>query len=371
VLSKNTRDEKLLAMEVPSKQTTGASLIEKPQPIEPERAFSEVSGDYKSRVGLDVPSFTVALIVFFLVQTFVFFAPPAPLRKCYLAGTVEKHKLIAETPSPRVVIVGGSNVAFGFDSEYLQKQLGLPVINMGLHGGLGLRYSLNEIAPYIRKGDVYILSPEYPQFDDPDGDLTLLQLLTVYPRGLQYLAPENLIAFPRAFLQLSQFKRNWWGRAGFKSPSFDPVYNRSAFNNNGDVISHLGRMTPPHTNFPKELRLIGPTDSDTPALVALIKFEQACTNRGATVFFAFPAVVADYYKEPENLKNIKLLDTNLRHNTRLIILGTPDENVFPSTAFFDAVNHLNKAPRFQRTEHLLQDLKNDSSARKLFASQLN
>jgi hypothetical protein len=358
-------------MEVPSKQTTGASLIEKPQPIVTERALSGVASGYKHRVGLHVPTFSVALVVFLLIQTFIFFAPPAPLRTCYLAGTIEKHKLIAETPSPRVIIVGGSNVAFGFDSEYLQKKLGLPVINMGLHGGLGLRYSLSEITPYIRKGDVYILSPEYPQFDDPDGDLTLLQLLTVYPRGLQYITPENIIAFPRAFLQLSQFKRSWWGRAGFKSPLFDPVYNRSAFNSNGDVISHLERMTPPHSNFPKLLPLIGPTNSNSPTIIALEKFEQTCAAHGATAFFAFPAVVADYYNEPDNLKNINLLDTNLRRYTRLAILGTPAENVFPSTDFFDAVNHLNKRPRSERTEHLLQDLKNDSTARNLFAQKLN
>jgi hypothetical protein len=358
-------------METPSTQTTGAALAKKPEPITPESSFSGFADGYKRRAGHHMPSFILALVVFLLIQIFVFFAPPAPLRTCYLAGTVEKHKLIAETASPRLIIVGGSNVAFGFDSEYLQKSLGLPVINMGLHGGLGLRYSLSEITPYIRKDDVYVLSPEYPQFDDPDGDLTLLQLLTVYPRGLQYITPENIIAFPRAFLQLSQFKRNWWGRIGFKSPSFDPVYNRSAFNKNGDVISHLARMTPPHTNFPKVLPLIGPTNSDCQAIKALEKFEQTCSARGATVFFAFPAVVADYYRESENLKNINLLDTNLRRFTRLVILGTPEENVFPSTDFFDAVNHLNKRPRFERTEHLLQDLKNDSTARKLFAKKLD
>ena len=358
-------------MEMPFTQTTSAPLVKLPEPIVPESPYSDFAGGHKRRVGLHVPTFSVALLIFLLIQTFVFFAPPAPLRTCYLAGTVEKHKLIAETPSPRVVIVGGSNVAFGFDSQYLQKSLGLPVINMGLHGGLGLRYSLNEITPYIRKGDVYVLSPEYPQFDDPDGDLTLLQLLTVYPRGLQYVSLENMMAFPRAFLQLSQFKRNWWGRTGFKSPSFDPVYNRSAFNKNGDVISHLTRMTPPHTNFPQVLPLLRPTNSNCPTIIAIEKFEHTCAARGATVFFAFPAVVADYYKEPENLKNIKLLDANLRRYTRLIILGTPAENVFPSTDFFDAVNHLNTRPRFARTEHLLKDLKTDSIARKLFSMKLD
>jgi hypothetical protein len=367
-LSKNSEGNKRPSMEMPNKQTSGVLVLDQHESISPPRTSSD---RYQSRPGIRVPCFFAAVFGFLLIQTFVFLAPPMPLRTCYLAGTIEKHKLIAEVPSPRVILVGGSNVAFGLDGEYLQKNLGVPVINMGLHGGLGLRYSLDEVVPYIKAGDVFILSPEYPQFDEPDGDLTLLQLLQVYPRGLQYIALENIAAFPRAFLQMSQFKRNWWGRRGFKSPAYDPVYNRAAFNANGDVISHLSRLTPPHANFPKELRLLGATDSSCPTIIALNKFQQICADRGATVFFAFPAVISDYYRQTENFSNIKLLDTNLRRHTSLIVLGTPGDNAYPPNDFFDAINHLTKGPRFERTKRLLVDLNNNPTAQKLFAKRLH
>jgi hypothetical protein len=363
-LSKDSEDKMQLSSGIPDEQTAGAAVLDQHELVAPP---SSLIHRYQSRVGIRVPCFFAAMIGFLLIQIFVFVSPPMPLRTCYLAGTIEKHKLIAEVPSPRVILVGGSNVAFGLDSEFLQKNLGVPVINMGLHGGLGLRYSLDEVVPYIKKGDVFILSPEYPQFDEPDGDLTLLQLLQVYPRGLQYLAPENIAAFPRAFLQLSQFKRNWWGRLGFKSPAFDPVYNRSAFNANGDVVSHLTRPTPPHVNFPKELRLLGATDASCPTIIALNKFRQICVERGATVLLAYPAVVSDYYKQTENLHNINLLDANLRQQTKLVVLGTPAENVYPMEDFFDAINHLTREPRSERTRRLLADLRSNPTAQKLFA----
>ncbi len=128
-----------------------------------------------------IPTSIAAIIAFLLCQVVIVLVPPVVQRSSFLAGAIEKHKLLSTTPSPRLILVGGSNVAFGFDSEYLSRVLKLPVINMALHGGLGLRFALNEVAPYIRKNDLIVVAPEYPQFDDPNGDLTLLQLLSVYP----------------------------------------------------------------------------------------------------------------------------------------------------------------------------------------------
>ena len=55
-----------------------------------------------------------------------------------------KGNLIRQTPSPKVVFVGGSNVAFGIDSETFYDGIGLAVNNAGLLDGMGLRYTIDR-----------------------------------------------------------------------------------------------------------------------------------------------------------------------------------------------------------------------------------
>src|SRR4051812_14897263 len=92
----------------------------------------------------------------------------------YLAAVLEKDRLIRNTPSPKIILVGGSNLAFGIDSKAIQDSLGLKVVNMGLYAKLGLRYMLAQVKPYIKPGDIVVVVPEYDQFygDFANGDNT-------------------------------------------------------------------------------------------------------------------------------------------------------------------------------------------------------
>src|SRR5678816_2773153 len=68
----------------------------------------------------------------------------------YLAAVLEKDRLIRNTPSPKIILVGGSNLAFGIDSKAIEDSLGLHVVNMGLYAKLGLKYMLAQVRPYIK-----------------------------------------------------------------------------------------------------------------------------------------------------------------------------------------------------------------------------
>src|SRR6266436_7071833 len=67
----------------------------------------------------------------------------------YLAASIDKHHLLVQQPSPRIVFVGGSNLAFGLDSSEIERSLSYHPINMGLHIGLGLAFMLAEVKPFI------------------------------------------------------------------------------------------------------------------------------------------------------------------------------------------------------------------------------
>src|SRR5437879_5998760 len=133
--------------------------------------------------------------LFFLVQAAVFFLLLARFNpdaeENYLAATVDKHRRLAQTRPPRVILVGGSNLALGIQSDRLEVALGRPVVNMGLAQGLGLEFMLNEVQAAIGSGDTVVLSVEYNLLTGDYDKLALQQVISYRPGNIRYLNYEQ------------------------------------------------------------------------------------------------------------------------------------------------------------------------------------
>ncbi len=115
----------------------------------------------------------------------------------YLAASVDKHHLLVQQPSPRIVFVGGSNLAFGLDSLAIERSLGYHPINMGLHLALGLDFMLAEIEAFLKPDDVVLISLEYEHFVDlytEDGG-TLFTEIQSDPHSIHFLTFRHLALF--------------------------------------------------------------------------------------------------------------------------------------------------------------------------------
>ena len=55
----------------------------------------------------------------------------------YQASLIDKVERLESIEEPKIVLIGDSNLAFGIDSEKIEEGHGIPVVNMGLHGGFG------------------------------------------------------------------------------------------------------------------------------------------------------------------------------------------------------------------------------------------
>jgi hypothetical protein len=88
---------------------------------------------------------------------------PIPLSD-YQRSYFMKRELLELKHKPSLVMIGGSNVIFGFDSGMLSDSLGVPVINAGLVRGMGLKFMLDFASRYLRSGDVLMICPEYEHF---------------------------------------------------------------------------------------------------------------------------------------------------------------------------------------------------------------
>lgn len=72
-----------------------------------------------------------------------------------------KVAIAAETADPKLIITGGSGAHYTVDSALLSQELGMPVVNLGLDGPLGLDVILASVLETVQPGDVVLLIPEY------------------------------------------------------------------------------------------------------------------------------------------------------------------------------------------------------------------
>src|SRR5438132_3489886 len=140
------------------------------------------------------------LTLFLLVQLTIWivvlwvYARCRPFGQHYMAASIDKQNLLSCQLSPRIVFVGGSNVAFGVDSSEVRRRLGYHPVNMGLHIELGLNFMLKEAKSLLRAADVVVLSPEYELFG-PDyagsGEI-LYTALEQHPGNIKFFSWHNL-----------------------------------------------------------------------------------------------------------------------------------------------------------------------------------
>jgi hypothetical protein len=283
----------------------------------------------------------------------------------YLAAVLEKDRLIRTTPSPKIILVGGSNLAFGIDSRTMQDSLGLRVVNMGLYAKLGLRYMLAQVKPYIRRGDVVVIVPEYDQFYGKfsDGDNTLNTALLYAPADripdfIRSYSVVDVILRPRVENARRSFLEASADLLGVKNkyfpPDTNPVYNRHSFNQFGDVVSHLGKKS----KNPDSI-YVGPLppakEFNRKTVGELNDIGDAARERGAHAYFLFPSYIDRSYAI--NAEAIDTLRQRLSRDMRVPMLGTAKDFVFPSSWFFDTRFHLNEVGRGPRTMKMIERLR--------------
>ena len=88
------------------------------------------------------------------------FLVPAQFEMTFLGEFDNKVERLQNTDGPKVILVGGSSVAFGVDAELLEQTLGMPVINFGLYATLGTKTMLDYSKSGIDEGDIIVIAPE-------------------------------------------------------------------------------------------------------------------------------------------------------------------------------------------------------------------
>jgi len=295
----------------------------------------------------------MAALVVLTGAAVLLFVPPD--HEDYLAVVGRKVDLIESVPAPRIVFVGGSNLAFGLDSAKVEAELGRRVVNMGMGFNMGLRFMLDLVEPRLGSGDLVVLVPEYNLFYGLlDGDERLIDVLELYPDGYQYIhSKRQMLNLFENLPEHARFKLTRVLQTMGRPAPDDCVYCPRAFNEYGDNVAHLG--LPPKDVAKLEFLRNTSRGVDHEAIAVVNGFAKKAEQRGARVVMLFPCVPRPHFDQRRGA--IDALDAALRKDLDVPLLSTPEDYVFPIERFYDWVYHLDREGRQERTAKVIEQIR--------------
>jgi hypothetical protein len=274
----------------------------------------------------------------------------------------KKEASIRNIQANKLVFVGGSSTLFGIRTRDIQKSLGIPCVNFGIHAGLEIDYLLSRTKHLLKPGDTVILTVEYPLFlyDGKFNNVTLDYILT-YDRNffnslsiwhkIKYLACISPIKLGVSFVNQLTFKpHKFEAREG---------YNLATLNENGDETSNIGqhagdkgfRFSAPFTIQNGDFR-------ETSGLKIIRDFNQWCREHHINFYVTYASTM--YFKEYDNAQYRNYFNELQRYFAQHNIptIGAPQDFFFAKDFFYDTQYHLNQEGMTLRTDQLIDKINN-------------
>jgi hypothetical protein len=280
-------------------------------------------------------------------------------KNAYLATIIDKMHLLDSVPSPRLILMSGSSMAFGVDSDLLSNELEIPVVNASLHYKLGSRFMMDELKASVKKGDIVLITLEYVLTSKGDCNEKLM-VADFYPPAKDWLHFTSFSEETGAYAvhRLSDFKLllgEFW--SGTRNKPIDisdttSVFFRKCFSKNGDLLGHLNN---PQPKF--EVPEISVDVEFSKPIQDLNDFEAFAKQKGVKVFFTFPSYVESGYEK--NMTVLKIIEKQFRDNLKCPILGSPENSVMDDVFFYDSVFHPNAQGRKIFSTRLIQLLEQE------------
>ena len=90
----------------------------------------------------------------------ILFLMPSQFEHTFYGALNEKYDRLTGIEDKKLVVIGGSSVAFGYDSALLSQYTGYPTVNFGLYADLGTKLMMELAEDSIGEGDIILLAPE-------------------------------------------------------------------------------------------------------------------------------------------------------------------------------------------------------------------
>ena len=281
---------------------------------------------------------------------------PAQYQDTFMGELPYKFSRLENAPGKRIIVIGGSGMAFAVDSSLLEAEFpGYSAVNMGMYADLGTKFLLDLTENELREGDIVIIAPEQhtqtlscwfgarSALQGTDGNISMLR----------YVSREDLGALIGALPGFTLEKLRFMSTNDH--PEGDGIYKRSSFNEYGDIASPLASANiMPGYYDPSVTVSYDPAILEDAFAERLRSYAAHAHKKGAEVYWYFcPAnrLAVDASASPEDFYDF------LYETLDFPILGDPANAVMDEAWFFDTDFHLNSAGRTVFTVQLIRDLK--------------
>ena len=285
----------------------------------------------------------------------------------YAKASRMKHDLLAANTSKKVVLVGGSNLAFGADSTVIRDVTSCPVVNMGMNGYFGVRFMLEEVKPELRAGDIVVVAWEYDSFyKSVDGSNTdLLMVTKANTDALKFLTPGQALSVLGRYPYVAQQKvirvigetyDGFAGLFGATEDHSDPtgigaIESFAGFTPDGDLVSHLGKEWAYDLEDGLDISTLPMDKEILPMMDAFVRDMNA---RGVHVMISWTPIIDEYYSR--HSAEIERLNAEMEAIPSFLIPRPARDFVFPPSQHFDTVYHLNAEGRAIRSKMVADDI---------------
>ena len=289
------------------------------------------------------------LTLFTIITYFVLFYIMPQYTTGYNASIIDKYYRLCDINDPKIILVGDSNVAYGFDSEKIQLAFNMPVVNFGLHGGLGQTFHTDMIKKNINNGDVVIIVPDRYNYNSDKIRDNVLAWVTIENHfflwdGISSDSYYNLLLAYPTYLKkaLNLFITNKGNKP------IEGTYSRASFNEYGDNIY------PRPDCIMTEDRYNGNFNTKLSQIMKVYwnEYNKYVINKNATLYMSCPPILDKMLRE-----DLESLQNQLEYELDFTMISQLIDYIYPLEYFYNTNLHLNDLGKDIRTQQFILDLK--------------
>lgn len=300
------------------------------------------------------------LLVGIVLSVYLIFAILPFSMEAERAAIVNKYEYAKSVKTRRLMLIGGSGLYVGINSDILSNELNYECCNLGLWAGFGLRFHLELVKEIAKDGDVVFLIPEYSAYDKE-------RILDITNASREWLYAVS----PKTYFKRYPFKMDYWIKdvsrivqlrmrgavLNCMTLQFNELFSggmrgfQNKFTYRGDAIKNpfpclesenMEGYTADLSNL-----MTGRSSAFLSEYVALLE------EKGVTVLVSYPAYPQEAYDR--NKEQINQLHTNLL-NESIPVLSPPQKSVYSSEFFTNSVYHLTNEGKALRTKKVKEEL---------------
>lgn len=263
-----------------------------------------------------------------------------------------KYDHLMKTSSKKIILIGGSNLAFGINETMITDATGYDVANLGLHAGFGTLFPTELSKANINAGDIVVLAYEYGweqanSFSTFGVDLIMSGIdnrLDMYRYVPVSKYPEILDYLPEYYSKKNTVDYLQQPEGSYTSKLFNDKGQMTYFRDHSQYA-----YTKDHDITLGDFNISGESKQ------YLSAFKSFVESKGASLYFTAPVVYKGSVIDTQHI--IDKIPEKVEKELGIPYISKPSDYLFDLSIIYDSPYHTTSAGETLRTKQLIADLK--------------